>query len=269
MTSAAIAGARRLGPPEPPVRFSVCTLVTCADQYRRMVETFRAAGFADGDCEFLWLDNTEGNALDAYQAFNLFLRSAQGRYVVVCHQDVELVHDDRAVLERRIAELDALDPRWALLGNAGGVRLGRKAVCIVHGPDAESWTEGTPFPARVQALDENFILVKAEANLAVSGDLGGFHLYGTDLCVLADILGYRAYVVAFRLYHRSVGTVDGSFREACTALEAKYARALRPRYVQTTIARLSLAGGRLGRLLFGNVVARRVARRIGTLAPRP
>ncbi|MGB8932532.1 MAG: hypothetical protein WCC48_14915 [Anaeromyxobacteraceae bacterium] len=258
--SEALAGSRRLRETEPPFRFSVCTLVTRMEQYQRMLETFRSAGFTPDLCEFLYVDNTERNGYDAYQAFNLFLRTARGRYVIVCHQDVELIHDDLAALEHRIAEVNALDPRWALLGNAGGIDLKYKAVWISHGADAHFYREGEPFPQRVRSLDENFILVKSEANLAVSGDLSGFHLYGTDACLIADILGYRAYVIAFHLYHRSTGTIDESFHRACRELRGKYGRALRARYVQTMISRFYLSGSRLGRVLLGSFLAQKVAR---------
>ncbi len=58
-------------------------------------------------------------------------------------------------------------------------------------------------PIRVGSLDENFIVVKRQANLALSHDMSGFHLYGTDLCIIADILGRTSYVVDFHLCHKA------------------------------------------------------------------
>jgi hypothetical protein len=249
----------RLTEVTPPYRFSICTLVTRHDEYERMLESCRQAGFGD-DCEYLHVDNSEGNAYEAYRAFNLFLQRAQGRYVIVCHQDVELRHDRRADLEQRIAEVEALDPRWALIGNAGCIDLEHRAIWISDGPSGRFYSRGERFPQRVQSLDENFILVRKDANLAVSADLDGFHFYGTDICVLADILGWNAYVVAFHLYHRSAGKVDESFHRLRTRVEQKYRRALRSRHVQTTMTRLYLSGHALGRALFGNAVVRRVVR---------
>ncbi|HSM93673.1 MAG TPA: hypothetical protein VLT47_12375 [Anaeromyxobacteraceae bacterium] len=250
----------RVGETEYPFRFSVCTLVTRREQYDRMLETFRAAGFGPDRCEFLYVDNTRGNVFDAYQAFNLFLRRARGRYVIVCHQDVELIHDDVAALDRRIAELDALDPRWAVLGNAGGIDLAHRAVWISDGEGRRFYSEGSHFPQRVVSLDENFILVKSEANLAVSSDLSGFHLYGTDICLIAEILGFNAYVVAFHLYHRSVGTVDEAFHRSWRELRKKYRRALRDRYIRTTLTRFHLSGSRLSGAVMGTGIAQRLVR---------
>ena len=55
-----------------------------------MVESFRTAGFTAGDTEFLYVDNSDQNALDAFAAYNLFLRVAKGRYIILCHQDIIL-----------------------------------------------------------------------------------------------------------------------------------------------------------------------------------
>lgn len=252
---------KRVGPAEDPFRFSVCTLVTRREQYEAMLESFRRAGFTPDRCEFLYVDNTEGNQHDAYQAFNLFLRRAQGRYVILCHQDVELRFDGIAELEQRIEELDRLDPAWGLLGNAGGVDLEQRAVWISDGEGCRFYSEGTRFPRRVQTLDENFILVRGDANLATSADLEGFHLYGTDLCQIARTLGYGAYVVAFHLFHRSAGKVDESYERCRRRLVRKYRRALAPRYLQTTmLTRLYLSGSAVGGALLGSRPGIRIAR---------
>ena len=63
-----------------------------------------------------------------------------------------------------------------------------------------TWNEPTcwgELPAKVHTLDENFIVVRRAANLSLSHDLDGFHLYGTDLCLIADVLGGNRYVIDF------------------------------------------------------------------------
>ena len=89
---------------------------------------------------------------------------------------------------------------------------------------------GGPYPVRVMSLDENFIVVRREANLALSHDLTGYHWYGAELCLLADILGWHAYVVEFYLLHKSSGNADAGFRSMRRAVGRKYARAFRPRW---------------------------------------
>lgn len=210
-------------------RFSVCTLVTDWEQYRTMLGTFRLGGFTAPDTEFLYLDNSVGNYFDGYSGLNLFLNTARGHYVVLCHQDVRLLDDGMAVLEAKIAELEGLDPQWAVVGNAGGVRPGKLALRISdpHGAD----TRRGHFPVRVTALDENFLVVRRSANLSLSRDLEGFHLYATDLCLLADVLGHRCYAIDFHLRHLSAGKADQQFQNARRRLIAKYRRAFRARWL--------------------------------------
>ena len=209
-------------------RFSVCTLVTDWEQYRTMLDTFRSGGFTSPDTEFLYLDNSIGNYFDGYNGINLFLNTARGRHVILCHQDVRLLDDDILVLEAKIAELEGLDPQWAVIGNAGGIKLGKLAVRITdpHGTN----TRRGHFPVRVTALDENFLVVRRSANLSLSRDLAGFHLYGTDLCLLAGILGHHCYAVDFHLQHLSAGKTDHRFHEVRRNVIAKYHHAFRARW---------------------------------------
>lgn len=241
--------------PESAIRFSICTLVTDRGEYAEMVESFRDGGFGGKDCEFLYLDNSDGNTFDAFDGYNLFLTRASGDRLILCHQDVLLLDHGRTDLEARLAELDRLDPAWALCGNAGGTADGKLAIRITdpHGADQSTGT----FPARAVALDENFIVVRRDSNLALSKDLGGFHLYGTDLCIVADMLGRTAYVIDFHLRHKSAGKTDSGFYAARRAAIAKYRRAFRSRWIRTTCTTflasgLPLLGGalstRLGRV---------------------
>lgn len=221
------------------VRYTVCTCVTRPSQYREMVESFREAGFTASETEFLYVNNSEGNGLDAFAAYNLFLRIARGRYVILCHQDVVL-RDSRAQLDRRVADMDKHDPNWALLGNAGGKDFSWLAIRITD-PWGEDSRVGGPFPVRVRSLDENFIVARAEANLALSGDLTGFHLYGTDICVVAEILGHNSYVIDFHVWHKGGGTTDDSFYAVRRAMIWKYHRALRTRAIATTCTHIVLS----------------------------
>ncbi len=217
-------------------RYSICTLVSKPSEYSEMLESFVNAGFKPGLCEYLYCDNSKTNRLDAYAAYNAFLNSAQGDYIILCHQDILLNYDKLEKLEQCILELDSIDPNWALLGNAGGVKLAQSALRISH-PGAQQNTGR--FPIRVQSLDENFILVKRSANLCLSHDLKGFHLYGTDICLIAKILGLTAWVVDFHLYHKSEGRLDSHFFDSCYAMMLKYRSALHGDYIQTTCALLS------------------------------
>src|ERR1700754_1333598 len=62
--------------------FSICTIVTDHGEYAAMKNSFTNAGFVD-NCEYLFVDNSEGNQLDAYQSITKFIDESNGRYCVV------------------------------------------------------------------------------------------------------------------------------------------------------------------------------------------
>lgn len=229
----------------PALAYSIGTLVTDPLQYEAMRRSFEGCGFKPADCEFLRIDNTGPEQTDAYRGLNQLLDRARGRHVVLCHQDVRLIRDGRSELDQRLAELDRLDPAWALAGNAGGVAAGRLAMRITdpHGRDRSIGR----LPARVASLDENLIIVRRDARIGFSRDLAGFHFYGADICLAADVMGYTAYVIDFHLEHLSAGRKSDDFYASEAAFRRKWSRAFGPRWIQTTCSLVRLSGNPLGR----------------------
>jgi hypothetical protein len=222
-----------------PIRYSICSLVNGKEEYAGMVNSFKQAGFTEPLCEYLYVDNSERNKFDAYEGLNQLITASQGEYIILCHQDIELRFDNLEVLEKRIAELNQLDKNWAILSNAGGYNLKKVFKRITHPGD--QFNAG-PFPHQVTSVDENFIVIKKSANLSLSRDLSGFHLYGTDLCIIANILGYTAWAIDFHLYHKSTGNMNQSFYDTRKLLTKKYSNAFRSRYIKTTCTNLFISG---------------------------
>lgn len=221
--------ARRLGGSGNP-EFSICTMVTDWPEYRQCLASYFSKGFDLETCEFIAVDNSHGNAADAYVSCNEFLQAAQGKYVILTHQDVLLIDSNIDDLRSKLRELDARDPKWAICGNAGFTSDGWPSLYISH-PIRDLHVTGRPHPREVVSLDENFLVIKKEANLSLSFDLSGFHHYGADLCVIADVLGWKAFVIDFHLRHLSQGTVDQRYFTSLRAFEAKYRRAFRSRWI--------------------------------------
>lgn len=238
--------------------FTIGTLVNDDAQYEAMRASFAERGFVGDDVEFIAVRG----ASSAYAGLNGVLQAARGELVILCHQDVRLIGAGRGELETRLRELEGVDPNWALAGNAGGAAAGRLAVRISD-PHGENRTTGE-LPARVMSLDENFIVVRKETGVAFSRDIGGFHLYGADICLVADILGWSAWVIDFHLKHLSPGNKDASFTEAEDRFRNKWTRALRPRWMQTPCTLLRIGGWKSATpgIRIGEKVARRIVRRL-------
>lgn len=220
-------------------KYSICTLANKPSEYGKMVDSFVKAGFGENDCEFIYSNNSVNNEFEAFSGINRFLREAKGEFVIVCHQDVLLTIDDRQKLEQQIKLVTQLDPHWGVLGNAGINNMYNISMVITHA-DSKIYRSGI-LPSKVQSLDENFLLIKASANLAVAGDLEGFHMYGTDICLVAECLGYSAFSIDFHLIHKGLGLVDESFHQLAEKLYQKYSYFFRGRYVRTTITRFYLS----------------------------
>ncbi len=246
------------------VRYTIATLVNDQVQYDEMRASMSDGGFSIADCEFLMIDNTGERQTCAFRGLNAALDAAHGEFVILCHQDIRLIEDGRNKLDQILDELTQKDPNWALAGNAGGEAPGSLAIRISdpHGCDRSVGE----FPARVMSLDENFIIVRRSARVGFSADLSGFHFYGADICLAADIMGYSSYVIDFHLLHLSAGKKDKSFARMEDAFRKKWSHALRPRWLQTTCSLLWLAGEPLvrfvGRLCEGpfSRVSKRMAR---------
>ena len=224
--------------------YTIGTLVTSEAQYADMRRTFADNGFGDDDCEYLHIDNTGAARgepqTDAYAGLNDLLDRAQAPLVILCHQDVLLRSDGRAVLDRRLAELNDIDPHWAVVGNAGGADV-RSIVRVISDKHGANQRVGT-FPHKVMSVDENFMVVRRAARIGFSRDLAGFHLYGADICLAADIMGYSAYVIDFHLEHLGASAMGPAFEAADQAFRATWRRALRDRRMQTTCTYMFVTG---------------------------
>ncbi|RYY07691.1 MAG: hypothetical protein EOP43_02505 [Sphingobacteriaceae bacterium] len=219
--------------------FSICTLVTNKIEYHEMLQSFLNKGFTSEECEFLYIDNTKGCGYEAYQGLNLFLQQAKGQYIIICHQDIVLIDDDKKQLLKCIEEINYLDPDWGILANAGGINF--KWIVSYLTPKNGVRHPQKNLPLRTKTIDENFMLVKNDANLSLSHDLKGFHFYGTDICLIAKILGYNSYIIRFNLLHKSDGTIDSSFYTQRKALIKKYRNVFKNRFLSTTTTRFYIS----------------------------
>lgn len=215
--------------------FSVCSIITREEEYALMRQSFEACGFTDS-CEYIIADNTNGNHFDAYQAIGRFIRESQGKYLIIVHQDVRCI-DKRLHLEKCLDGLEQKDNKWAICGNAGAIGY-HQFVHYIN--NAGRIITNTNLPAKVSSLDENLLIINKATSITISPDLSGFHLYGTDLCIIADFLGYNCYVIPFMVKHLSLGNLKELNKNVDRFID-QYAKKIRSRYVETTCTKFYLS----------------------------
>jgi hypothetical protein len=211
------------------VAFTFATLLTDQPVYDAFRASLARGGFTHNDCEFLVVDNQATNRGDGYTGLNALMDAARGQYVVLCHQDLLLI-DNRETLERALCELDQLDPKWALAGNAGGRGAGE---IFIHVTGLKGEQSAGRLPALVYTLDENFIVLKRKSGVRCSCDLSGFHLYGSDIALNAEELGFTSYVIGFHLKHFGHGATGEAFAACRRAFQSKWSKISRHRVLQT------------------------------------
>ena len=209
-------------------RFCICTIVNDDAEYNLMKQSFETAGFI-GDCQYIIADNTAENNFDAYTAVRRFLQESDALYTIIVHQDVRC-EDSRYILDKCLQSLNEKDPAWAICGNAGAADYKK---IVYHINVAGDIRKSPDLPKRVYSLDENLLIIKTETLISVSANIGNFHFYGTDICIVADMLGYTSYVIPFMVKHLSKGNLDDMELKKPAFVKA-YGYKLRHRFIQTT-----------------------------------
>lgn len=223
-------------------KFSICSLVTDFELYDCLFQSFQNNGFSE-NCEFLYIDNSKENNFDAYSGIRHFINCANGEYIIICHQDIELIEQNYNDLVNIIENLNNIAPNWGIAGNAGYDEKRNLAIRI---SDRFGYNQYFgPLPRKVTTLDENFLIIPNNAKLMPSIDLKGFHLYGTDLCIQAHIKGQSAWVIDFHLFHRCGKLrIDQSYFQCLKQLEDKYNKTFSTRWLITTCSHVFLSSSK-------------------------
>jgi predicted O-methyltransferase YrrM len=239
-------------------RYLIATFVNDQELYAAMRASFEAAGFVEPIARY----TVETG--DPYAAITR-LGHSETPYVILVHQDVFADQGHGIVqLDAALDELTALDPSWAVAGNAGGAETG---ALIRHISDKWGADWRGDLPKRVSTLDENFLLLRTCRRPRCTPGLSGFHLYGSDVCLNAAAAGSNCYVVDFRVTHSGKGDTAGFEASAARLGEAWGRRSRRPYVVHTTMGPLPIArSGWRRRLVLGQGMFATAARSLRALA---
>ncbi|HZN57395.1 MAG TPA: hypothetical protein VFD71_04910 [Planctomycetota bacterium] len=167
------------------------------EQLRASVESLAATG---AKVRLAPIDNA-ANAYSAAQALNLGWSRAEEDLLVFCHEDVVFPPDWTSRLEDSVRRVEAMSRGpWGVLGPMG--RRGKTFFGRASGPDGVESHFG-PLPSLVDTLDEFCLVVRRDSPLRFDERLGGFHLYGVDLCLQATEAGLDCFAVETPCRHDS------------------------------------------------------------------
>jgi hypothetical protein len=145
------------------------------------------------------------NGTSASRAYNRELNRCTGDVVVLAHQDVFLPDGWVDSLATCVQALSREDRDWGVAGCFGITAKGKGVGNVYSAGLGRFAGEFSAQPVRVHSLDEVLIVLNRAAALRFDRDLPGFHLYGTDICLEADKLGLKSYVLPCFVLHNSRG----------------------------------------------------------------
>jgi hypothetical protein len=160
--------------------------------------------------------------------------------VVFAHQDVYLPKGYAALLNRRILELEQVDPNWAVLG----VSARTPDNGFVGKVWSTAWNQiqqGGALPKPIVSLDELLLVLRAGTGLSFDEQLPSFHLFGTDIVQAGLHMGRKSYAIDAPVIHhdKPVLNLAGGYRQAYRYMRAKWWDRLP---LQTLIAPVTRSG---------------------------
>lgn len=135
-------------------------------------------------------------------AYNSGIQRAKNDTVVLVHQDVYLPEGWMGRVQRTIELITLQDPNWGVLGVWGVQKDGGRAGYVYwQAPYGDHFEGGI----EVATLDELLLIVRRSSGLLFDDALGGFHMYGADICLEARRRGMKCYAISALCIHNATG----------------------------------------------------------------
>jgi hypothetical protein len=180
----------------------------------------RSPAIADGVLPL----HVEHNARSATLAYNAALDATDADVIIFTHHDVYLPRGWETLLKARIAEVERMDPKWAVLGAFGVANDGTTFGPVWSTSLGSIVGRVSAEPVAVQSFDELLIVLRRASGVRFDPALPGFHLYGTDVAQTARQRGLGAYVVPIPVVHNDgyKDQLDGAFGAAYRFIQRKW-----------------------------------------------
>jgi GT2 family glycosyltransferase len=198
---------------------SIITLVYNFDHYKDFLNSIKLQN-GSHQVEIIGIPNFFNMFKSAYKGLNIATDTANGKYIIYCHDDIIVDENWLNKIKAHIGELESQNVNWGVLGPAGVFLDSSKCAFYLkdHNGQPVSRTnssvirEGTRH--NVFSLDELCLITKKSNKLRFTDKLmHGFHFYGANLCVEAITRGMKNYAIDAYCYHRSDGTKNISSPE--------------------------------------------------------
>ena len=237
------------------------SIVSCVNDFKKYDQcvrsSFRNSGVSQ-TVELLPIDNS-GNRYSIPQALNAGIEKASADIIICCHQDVIFPEKWTDALLEQITIVEQREKNWGVLGTFGVTFNGMFAGHII---DPSGHSHCLPLPAKVQSLDEHCLIIKKDSDLAFDENIGGFHLYGADICLEAMAKGLTNFAIDACVQHLSPGKADDNFTEAVDKLYQKWRNKKSPlAVIETTCKMCRLQGGLKGMIAYRIVRYKRKQKR--------
>ncbi len=189
--------------------FEPITFIVCVNDQRELEENLLSSPVARSDRHQWILVENSGNrkSRSISRIYAETAREAQNDLVFFLHQDLYLPPGWEERLFRSLLELEFMDPRWGVIGAVGAISMERQNPSRPkelrgHWCDPHGYHRIEPLPAEVEALDEQWIGVRASQGPTFDPDLPGFHCYGIDLSLTAREMGLKSYAIDAFVWHK-------------------------------------------------------------------
>lgn len=141
-------------------------------------------------------------AKNASKALNDVINLSKSDYLIIVHQDVFLPQNWQDLLKLRLEELNTLDPKWAVAGPFGrSEKLKKNVGCVYSSSLGGIVGNRISESIEVDSLDELAIFINMKSGINFEPNLPSFHLYGTEIILIAKSMGFKSYAVNFPLVH--------------------------------------------------------------------
>lgn len=141
----------------------------------------------------------------AASAYNAGIAQARGEYLVFVHQDVYLAVGWLAKFLATLQFMKQHDPNWGVLGMWGITPTGQGVGYLYCTAGIRLLGESFSGCKQVRSLDEVMLVVRKSSGLRFDEKMGGFHMYGTDICLEAEHRGMKSYAFSAFGIHNSNG----------------------------------------------------------------